>query len=262
MKKILILLLFVYINLLASQHFVIVVASYNNKDFCEWNLQTIYEQDYDNYEVRYVDDCSTDGTDILVNDIITKRNQWHRTKFIRNEKRYGSHVRNQYYQIHDCKDDDVIVIVDGDDGLAHPGVLKYLDNIYSNPNIWMTYGQFIEKNSGNLGYNVRISRGVILKNDFRSFGSMPTHLRTFKAWLFKKIKKKDLLYEGDFYKMTGDMSFMLPMLEMAGKHSKFISEVLYIYNDNNPISDHRVDWDLQKKLNKHIRSLPKYRPLN
>ena len=33
---------------------------------------------------------------------------------------------------------------------------------------------------------------------------------------------------------------MFPMLEMAGNRQEFMDQVLYVYNDKNPISDHKI----------------------
>ncbi|MCL4360898.1 glycosyltransferase family 2 protein [Candidatus Dependentiae bacterium] len=254
--------IFFYCNfLLSNQHFVIVVASYNNKNYCEWNLKSIYNQRYNNYEVRYVDDCSDDGTEIIVKKIISQYKQWDRTKFVRNEKRVGA-LKNQYDMITSCKDEDVIVIVDGDDALADLSVLNYLDSIYKDPNIWLTYGQFKEINSGNIGFCKPMPEHIVKNNDFRKWGDIPSHLRTFKAGLFKRIKKEDLMLNGQFFSMTGDMAAMIPMIEMASQgHFKFIDKILLHYNDRNPISDHIVNKDLQRSIDLYIRSLPKYKPL-
>ena len=42
---------------------------------------------------------------------------------------------------------------------------------------------------------------------------------------------------------------MFPMIEMAGKHHKCISKVLYIYNIQNPLNDFKIHTKLQTKLN-------------
>ncbi len=246
----------------SKQHFVIVVASYNNVKYCEWNLDTIYSQDYDDYEVRYVDDCSTDGTYERVKEWIKQNKQEGRTRLIRNEKRVGSPLENQYYQICDCKDEDVIVIVDGDDGLAHKYVLQYLDKIYSSEDIWLTYGQFQYLSNGHTGFCSPFPDNIIKNNNFRKYQHIPSHLRTFKAWLFKKINVQDLMYENKLMEMTGDMASMIPMIEMASNgHFKFISGIMYLYNDTNPISEHCRDVSLQRTIDRHIRALPVYWPL-
>ena len=90
---------------------------------------------------------------------------------------------------------------------------------------------------------------------------LPSHLRTFYAWIFKKIALEDLLYEGKFFTMTGDMAIMLPILEMAGERHLFISEPIYIYNMTNPINHGKVNAELQRALDRYIRSMPPYQRL-
>ena len=45
-----------------NNHFTIVILSYNNEDWVSKNLGSAINQDYDNYDVVYVEDASTDGT--------------------------------------------------------------------------------------------------------------------------------------------------------------------------------------------------------
>jgi len=140
-------------------------------------------------------------------------------------------------------------------------VLRHLNSVYANTHVWLTYGQFRSSMNGVLGFNKAIPREVVKNNRFRYHENQPSHLRTFYARLFKNIKKEDLLYQGDFFKMTYDLAIMIPMLEMAGSHHQFIPDVLYIYNEDNPISDHRVDRDLQRLLDRFIRDMEPYQLL-
>ena len=55
---------------------------------------------------------------------------------------------------------------------------------------------------------------------------------------------------------------MFPMLEMAGKRQEFISEILYVYNDNNPISDHKIKRKEQILAAKEIRKKQIYNKRN
>ena len=50
--------------------FIIIIASYNNEEWVEYNLASIINQTYDNYHVMYVDDCSTDKTNEIVKSIV------------------------------------------------------------------------------------------------------------------------------------------------------------------------------------------------
>ena len=92
---------------------------------------------------------------------------------------------------------------------------------------------------------------------FRTY-RCPSHLKTFYAWLFKKIDVEDLKIGGEFFPMTWDQAMMFPMLEMAGDRHAFIKETLYVYNMTNPLSDNRVNAQLQRDLEKWIRSKPSY----
>jgi len=57
------------------------------------------------------------------------------------------------------------------------------------------------------------------------------------------------------------MGFMFPVLEMAGKRSMHIPDVLYIYNRATPINDSKIKRALQAAMGKYIRSKKKYQPL-
>ena len=243
-----------------EKEMVIVTASYKNSEWYEKNLDSILSQDYDNFRVIYLDDCSPDGTGDLVEAYLKEHPQGHRVTLIKNEQRVGA-MANLYRAIHMCDDKAVIVIVDGDDCLAYDGVLKYLNEVYTESDVWLTYGQFLEVPSRNHGFCCPIPWYVVEQHSFRDFDHAPSHLRTFYAGLFKRIKKEDLMYEGEFVQMSYDIAMMFPMMEMASRHFRFISRILYIYNGNNPISDHRVNKDLQRKIDLYIRSKSRYKPL-
>ena len=55
---------------------------------------------------------------------------------------------------------------------------------------------------------------------------------------------------------------MFPMLEMSGNRQEFVDEVLYVYNDQNPISDHKIRRKVQILAAKEIRSKEKYSKQN
>ena len=65
--------------------FIIIIASYNNEDWVETNLASIINQTYTNYEVFYVDDCSTDNTyNIVISSIDSNK-----FTVIRNDENLG-----------------------------------------------------------------------------------------------------------------------------------------------------------------------------
>jgi glycosyltransferase involved in cell wall biosynthesis len=241
---------------------VVLVTSYNNEAFFYRNLDSIVYQKLDiPFRVIYVNDCSTDRTGELVDSYIRTHNCESFCTVIHNEKRFGSALANQYNVIHTLPDHTIVVLVDGDDFLAHDRVLERVLKEYKNKNVWMTYGQMIYYPEGGTLCEP-CSQEVLEENSFRSARWVTSHLRTCYAGLFKRIKKQDLLYQGDFFHTGGDFAFMYPMLEMASKgHISFIPDVLYVYNHHNPISDHNKDLSLQIQLSCIIRYMPKYEPI-
>lgn len=249
-----------------QKRFVIVTASYNNHEWVAKNLNSIFSQTYKNFRVIYYDDASTDDTADLAYNIAKKNKMLDKIRIVKNQQRVGAH-ENIYRAIHSCDDDEIAVIVDGDDWLAHNGVLFYLNEIYMHSNTWITYGQYRQYPSGKLGYSQKIPDNVIKENSIRKYSWVTSHLRTFYAWLYKRIKTEDLIYEGRFLRRAGDLAIMLPMIEMAGEHSLFTPEILLIYNTANDLSFGKprgnkfVSQQKYKKIEDYIRSREVYAPI-
>lgn len=242
---------------------VIVVASYKNANWYKQNLNSLFSQKYSNYKILYTDDCSPDGTGELVEKYLKSLPQEKQKHciLIRNTQRIGA-LANQYNMIHNyASADDIVAIVDGDDWLAHDQVLSFLNRVYADSSVWMTYGQYQVYPSGGFGFNAPIPDDVIVNNKFRYHYNAFSHLRTYYAALFNRIKLEDLKIDGKFLAMTGDLATMIPMIEMAGRNFKFIPNVLYIYNEANVINDHKVSKNLQHDLDIWVRNRPTYRAL-
>ncbi|MGD0664897.1 MAG: glycosyltransferase family 2 protein [Rhabdochlamydiaceae bacterium] len=242
--------------------FVIVVPSYNNEKYCEQNLLSILGQEYQNFRVIYLNDASKDSTAEKVDALVNKSPMKDRIRVIHREANVGS-AQNLYDAIRSCENHEIIVRVDGDDFLAHPFVLKKLNKVYSDERVWMTYGNYLDYPNYNQNPKLceRIPAHVIRSNSIRSYKFVSTHLQTFYAGLGKKVAKEHLMKDGKFLPMAADIALLFPLLEMAGEHVQKIDEVLYLYNRINPISDHKKNLKLQSACEHHVRSLPKYDPL-
>lgn len=247
-------------NTASEKAIVVVIPSYNNKDWYQRNLDSVLSQNYDYFRVIYIDDASSDGTGALVKDYIEKKNAQKRVTFIQNSKRAGS-LANVYKGIWMCAPNEIVANLDGDDWFHDENVLTKLSQVYSDPDVWVTYGQFVYYPCGTPGWADQVPDEVIEQNAFREHKWTTTALRTFYAGLFQKIETEDLLYNGEFFPMAGDLAYMWPILEMAGKHSRFIPDVLYVYNVDTPINDMKIDRTHQKNLGLQTRLKPKYSPV-
>lgn len=237
---------------------VIIVPSYNNQEWYRYNLSSILDQHYEDYRVVYIDDCCSDNTGALAVKFIADRAATRLIRFIRNPARVGA-LHNLYNAIHTCGDDEIIILLDGDDWLAHNWVLERIAQAYSDPDCWMTYGQYRSWPDNTIGCSRETAPEVMKSNSFRDHEWCYSHLRSFYAWLFKLIRREDLIDPaGGFYQMAWDQAIMFPMLEMSGPRARFISETLYVYNTANPISDYKVDRELQRSLERMIRGRRRY----
>ena len=67
---------------------------------------------------------------------------------------------------------------------------------------------------------------------------------------------------GEYWQVAGDLAFLYPMLEMAGdEHYKFIETINYVYNEENPINDHKIYQPMVRTLFDKIRKKEKYNKL-
>jgi len=89
----------------------IITCSYNNAPWVQQNLDSIFLQNYVNFRLIYVDDCSEDGTAELVEDYIEKNNLQNKVTLIANKKRQLK-CHNIYTACHSCNDQEIIVILD------------------------------------------------------------------------------------------------------------------------------------------------------
>ena len=235
-----------------NNRFVILIPSYQNRAWCEKNLLSALDQNYSNFRVVYVDDCSTDGTADEIERILSEHDKKNKVTLIRNNERCFM-VGNVYNIVHCCDDDEIVITLDGDDWLANNNVLSRVNREYNKSDVWITYGQFKSYPENDPGCSCEIPKHIIDNGLFRRYRWCSSHLRTYYAWLFKMIRKEDLMHNGEWIKTAGDLAIMFPMLEMAGPRQSFISDILYIYNHESPINDDKVNRQMQINMEMRIR---------
>jgi len=235
---------------------IILTTAYNCENYIEKCLYSLMSQKYKDFTCYITDDMSTDHTVNKIKEIIKDDK-----RFILIENHIKLYQGGNYDQIirwRAISVDEICVEVDGDDWLPNSNCLSKINEVYQDPNIWMTSGSF-KYSDGRPGFNKPItSTDNIRKSNFTL-----SHMRTWKSWLWKKIEEKDLRdNEGKYYSVAGDLSFMWPMIEMCGlEHFKFIEDALYVYNESNPINDHKVDINKVRYTHDLISNKTQYKKL-
>lgn len=141
-----------------------------------------------------------------------------------------SSIQNEYEAFARLAPSDIVVLLDGDDELAHPHVLQFVADLYgAEPSLWLTYGSFVCQ-SGKPGWASEYTH-----DEYRADSSWrASHLKTFRAGLAQQlIPERDLMSkDGRWRELAVDHALMFPMLEMSGlAHQRFVPEILYVYND-------------------------------
>lgn len=240
-------------------HFKIIIPVYNAESYIKNALVSVMNQDYDDFECIITDDYSSDNTVDYVEDFIFEYGLDGVFNLRQNQQRecalYNIHSMIQNM---DADDEDVIICLDGDDWLANETVLSRVREIYEKENCWLTYGSYVVYPGGhNSSFHVSEYPDDIKRSgDFRKDPQWrASHLRTFKYKLAKHITSEDLCDEtGSYYRYAWDQAIMFPLMEMACEKVHFVSDILYVYNDENPMNVHKVEPQEQIDIAERIRN--------
>ena len=92
-------------------------------------------------------------------------------------------------------------------------------------------------------------------------------MQTFKFGLWQNLDKEKSFKEPnsphkDHHFMYGwDLAWMIPLVELAGKKSHYIADILYVYNRENPLNCDKVKHSQQLLTEQTVRSMARYNPL-
>lgn len=236
--------------------FSIVIDTCNHEKWISKCIDSCLIQEYQNYEIVIVDAKSDDITYDICRQYQLKNPK---IRLYQNEERLPQ-VANFIWLSELSKPGSIIVSIDGDDWFKHGNVLDKLNSVYENDEVWMTYGSYEEFPYRDVKFHYQAyPQEVIDTNGFREYKWLGSHLRTFRKELILKIDKNDLKgTEGSWLSTTGDQAIILPMLEMSGNKSRYIDDVLYVYNVFDSNRDSNVNEKKQIEMANYIRGKKKY----
>ena len=245
--------------------FCFIIASYNNENYIKFNLYSIIYQNYKNWRIIYVNDYSTDKTNELFSEIVKKNKIEDKVIYIQN-KTNMKQAFSKYTAYQLLCDDEIGVVLDGDDWLSNNQVLTILNNFYNQKNCLMAYSGsklFRDNRIIKHFYPVEYSKEIKEQSNYRSSGQFYfSHLRTGKGILFKQIPKSYMQMNDKWLDRVTDWADMFCIAELAGNRVEAIHELLHIYNiDNSKLYENSFYNDFnstqRKEIENHIVSLPK-----
>ena len=250
-----------YLNSNPNPKFVYIVPSYNNKDWYKRNIESMISQKNANWHMIYIDDCSDDGTFDLVKEYLSDKGMIDKCTLIRQDKQYGQ-AYNRYLAYHLCNDEDVCILLDGDDWLIDDTVLDYLEDFMKREDVDMTYGlfkYFVNGKTKDTKKHSDYSKECILNKNYRDIVApknknwKAVHLRVMKAKYLKNISPFDFLDQNlNMIRCATDWVESLSCLEQSNGRHKIVDRYLMVYNRDNSIR-HKTSY--YNKINKEYRKI-------
>lgn len=226
----------------------IVTPVYNAENYIDKCILSVAAQDYDNYTMWIVDDCSTDNTVEVAKKTIDSLPKDVRLNFIliENKENVGA-VANHYKILNDLNpEEDFYILLDGDDWLVNdPNIFHMYNNLYHD-GAEFTYGSCMSL-IDNIPLVAQPYPPEVKANktyrDYKFAWNMPyTHLRTFHAKLLKGLKEDNLKIDGKWPKAGGDTALFYYLIEKADPDKVVcVPDIVYNYNDLNPINDYKIN---------------------
>lgn len=226
-------------------------------------LDSVFAQDYPRDHVRHivVDDASTDNTDSLIRRWMSEH-PGHSVDYWHNETRRGG-CDNQLRGFKSIEPNWIAAELNGDDWLPDPFVLRLLNGLYQDPDLWMTYNTFAFWPSGDRPLRDPIPQSIIRLNRFRDHPWVASALHTFRIELFHHVEENTMIdpATGRYWESADDVALYLTMLELAGFHARHIYSTTYVYNLRDQ-SEQSKDQSGQLDRARRIREQKRYQPLN
>ena len=132
----------------------------------------------------FIDDASTDDTTSLVEGWLYDHPD-NCVTFIRNSERQGM-LANNLAGFSSAHPSAIGIELNGDDWLPDPGVLRFFNKIYQDPEVWMTYNT-LRQTDGTILFQLPPPRGVRRLRGYRQAPWMTSHLRTFRVGLYHHL---------------------------------------------------------------------------
>jgi len=236
-----------------EQKIVVISPLYNARDYVTRCIASVAAQNYNNYEHWIIDDASTDDSVNVAKEYIEALPLPIQDKFklFRNKENHGA-VSNHISVINRQDSDTIIIMLDGDDSLTNkPDVFTYYNKLHNDYDF--TYGSCWSMVDNipliSQPYPPSIKEAKMYK-DYKFNWNMPyTHLRTMKAFLLQDqeyTKFKDA--DGKWFKAGGDNATFYTALEKCDPNRVYVvSDIVYNYNDANPLNDYKVNKDEQDR---------------
>ena len=205
----------------------VIIPVYNGEKHIAQTLNSIIEQDYENFEIILVNDASTDNTLNTAEKILS--NSKHVFKIINHEKNYGvSKSRNDGIE---ASNGVYLWFCDGDD-LAEKNFISYMCSKAENEKadiVFCNYANYFE-DENRYEYEISAPANSMSGQKYLEFWNIK---RKFFYTVWNCILRKSFIEKNNLYffskcRLGEDTEFIMKAIVWASRIS-FIQDILYIY---------------------------------
>lgn len=217
----------------------VVVIGYNIEKYIDRCLKSIFNQSYENYEVIFVNDGSTDSTLMIANSFLNKGLEY---KIINKEN--GGIISARKKGVQAAKGN-YVLFVDGDDSVRPNLLYGFVEYISNNDPYDIIVSDYYEENQN--------KKWIYKKNPF-PYGEMISDTfakgvldGSFYHFMFAKLYRRDFLNEKKYFRFP-NITIAEDLLTNAVL-GVYLPRVIYIkhagynyhYNDSSVTRDGRLD---------------------
>ncbi len=235
---------------MASPKFTILTASYNQLPYIGQCIRSVMSQDYPNWEMIIVDDCSNDRTFKRAKEIVKSHNAKSGNKILVYKNKTRQYCGSTYVKLLSLATGEYCGVVDGDDVLLPQAISTIVKSYRDNPKVDFIWTKHSWGNTKMDRFRDGLSRfakkGTIYDSE-NGFRHIYSHWRTFKT----EMRDRGPLFSPIKCTVDKDLGYNL---ELFGQGA-FLPKVLYHYRYHRANMSHnsaqKTKWREVRKWHKH-----------
>ena len=227
---------------------VVISPMWNAESYINRCIQSVAQQDYDNYRHIIIDDCSDDKSFETARAAIEALPDRIKDKFvlIKNDiKQYA--IGNQLSAIaRYTNPDDIVILLDGDDWLVNnPTIFHYYNDLY-HQGYEFTYGSMwsVVDNIPLIAqeYPLHVRQTKSYRQYLFNWKIPYTHLRTCLGKYFRVLDVQKFKIDGNWMKSGADNPLFYELIEQVDSDKIYCNrEIICCYNDASPHNDYKIN---------------------
>lgn len=228
-----------------QRRIVVISPFWNAEKYVENNIRSVAQQDYADYLHILINDASTDNSKDIVEKTVKDVKTY--SCVIENKAINNGAIFNQLCAVKEfVDDDDIVMLLDGDDWLVNNNTIFHYYNDLYNRGYEFTYGSMwsVVDNIPLIAqeYPSKVKETKSYRSHMFNWKIPYTHLRTVLGKHIKNLdesKFKDL--SGNWMRSGHDNPLFYELIEKVDHNKIYCNkEIVCNYNDANPLNDYKI----------------------